>query len=362
LIAAALVAWLVVPTGAAVADSILKSNYRVYRSAYFLGRGDTGIATADNEEAIFYNPAGLAYGNGIYKKVVLVSPQVEVSEATKDLTRQLSVEDADAVDTVRQHVGKPNHFGFNNFTGLILRRVAIGVVASGNVDLIAYKSPDTGGLEVIDAAAEENTGFTFSLADGFFSNKLLLGVTTKYLSRGRGEMSVSLAEADKAEETLAEPSDFLGMGTGTGADVGMMLRGGGRLSPSFGLTVSDVGDTAIVPEEETAVDLDLKQTINAGVAIEPGTKYSKLRFLLDYRDIASHTESNWRKKLYLGSEISVRDFVGVTGGLHQGYPSFGFYTDLYFLRLDVGMYTEEVGERAGTRPDSRYFARIKAGF
>src|SRR5689334_2467079 len=72
---------------------------RLYRSAYFLGRGDTGISIADEQDAIFYNPAGIAYGKGIYKKTVLAAPQIEVSESTRDLVRRLGIEESDAVET-----------------------------------------------------------------------------------------------------------------------------------------------------------------------------------------------------------------------------------------------------------------------
>ncbi|RYZ47331.1 MAG: hypothetical protein EOP07_27085, partial [Proteobacteria bacterium] len=77
-------------SSSAFADSLEFNT--LYRSPYFLGRGDTGVATADGHEAIFYNPAGLAIGNGIYKETVLVSPSVQVSTQTKDLVRQALVE------------------------------------------------------------------------------------------------------------------------------------------------------------------------------------------------------------------------------------------------------------------------------
>jgi hypothetical protein len=335
---------------------------KIYRSAYYLGRGNTGVAHADDEEAIFYNPAGLAAGKGIYKKTILASPHVELSQATRDLARQLSAEDSDAVDTVRDHVGKPNHVGFSNFTGLILRRAALGVVATGNVDVLAFKSPEFGGLEVVEAAADQTVGATFSLAEGFFDNGMLLGVTAKYLARGRGYASASAAEANDLKDKLSNRNDFLAAGEGGGADFGVQFRGGGKASPSFGVTVNDIGDTKVTPTDPTTLDLDIKQTINAGVSIEPGTKFSKLKLLADYRDIASRTITNPRKKLHLGGELSVLDMVGMTGGLNQGDPTAGHYFDIYLVRVDLGMYTEEVGDRVGTRPDTRYFLKAKVGF
>ena len=63
---------------------------QVYRSATFLGRGDSGIAIADDEDSLFYNPAGLALferpfgaapkAGDFYKRAVLASPMVEGSE------------------------------------------------------------------------------------------------------------------------------------------------------------------------------------------------------------------------------------------------------------------------------------------
>jgi hypothetical protein len=126
--------------------------------------------------------------------------------------------------------------------------------------------------------------------------------------------------------------------------------------------VNDVGTTSISPTEETDVNLDVKQTVNLGTAIETGTKVSRLKLLFDYRDALSAVEKNVRKKIHVGSELGVLDMVGMTGGINQGYPTVGFYTDLYLMRLDLGMYTEEVGDRVGTRPDSRYYIRLFVGF
>src|SRR5262249_2441200 len=150
----------------------------------FLGRGNTGVSIADDQEAIFYNPAGIAQGKGIYKRTILVSPTVEVSQSTRDLAREVAAKDGNAVDTVESHIGKNNHLGVSEFTGVILRRAAIGAFTASHVDLLAYKDPNAGGLEAVQAAADETTGATFSLADDFWGGKLLLGTTGKYVVRG----------------------------------------------------------------------------------------------------------------------------------------------------------------------------------
>ena len=357
-------AWLLLGgLNAPLAAAKPQTSSAVYRSPYFLGRGDTGIAVADDEDAIFYNPAGLAQGTGIYKRTVLISPVIEVSKTTKDLAKQAtSASSDDAIDTVKDNIGKPAHIGVSNFTGLILRRAAVGVVASAHADFLAFDDPNSGGLQAVHASADETVGITFSLADKFFGDRLMLGSTIKYLQRGRGDIIAGAADVDTIRDKFKDTGNFIGVGTGIGADVGMMFRGGGRLNPSMGLTINDVGDTPIKPTKATTLDLGLRQTVNAGVSIEPGTKYSRIKFLLDYYDLVGKTYTDPRAQTHIGLELGVLDAFGMTAGLNKGYPTAGLYADVYFLRLDFGMYGEEVGERIGTRPDQRYFFRLRMGF
>ena len=40
----------------------------------------------------------------------------------------------------------------------------------------------------------------------------------------------------------------------------------------------------------------------------------------------------------------------------------GLYLDSRFFRLDLGAYSEEIGENVGDRPDARYYGRMMFGF
>jgi hypothetical protein len=84
--------------------------------------------------------------------------------------------------------------------------------------------------------------------------------------------------------------------------------------------------------------------------------------LIDYRDILNRQQSNPFKKLHIGGEFSIRDTIGLTTGLNQGYATAGMYLDTYLLRFDLGFYTEETGEYSGHRGDSRLYFRLSAGF
>ncbi|MCX6118235.1 MAG: hypothetical protein NT027_11885 [Proteobacteria bacterium] len=323
--------------GAVSVAALAEDDQRLYRSAHYLGRGDTGIAVADDHEAIMYNPAGIAQGKGIYKRTILASPMIEFSDDARSLVNELNDKSADTTAILRKRIGKNQHLGLYNLSAIVLRRVAIGVLASGTTDILVYKSPDAGGLEGVDAKIRQTTGVTFSVAESFWNEKLLIGTTLKYLQRGQAQLVANVTDAESLKSQ--------------------------RLKPSFGLTVRNVGTTKFTASTSTAPKPDsLKQVVDVGVAIQPGTKVSSFKILADYWDLTSAIYDSPYKKLHLGGELSIKDMLGFTAGISQGWSSAGIYADLYIMRIDGGIYIQEVSDRAGVRPDKRLFLRVSAGF
>lgn len=336
-------------------------DQRIYHSAYYLGRGDTGVAVADDQEAIMYNPAGIAQGKGIYKRTILLSPMVEVSDDARNLATELNQDNSDIPAVLRKRVGKNEHIGAYNLTALVLRRAAIGIVSGATTDILIYKSPNNGGLESVDANLRQTNGATFSLAESFLDERILIGGTFKYLQRGQAKFSANVTDADALKDLKA--SDLYGAGTGASTDLGLMLKGKSRIEPAFGVVFHNVGGTKFSALSATTPKPDpLKQTVDLGFALQPGTKLSKFRLLGDYWDATNALGTDPYKKMHLGAEISIQDAVGFTAGISQGWSSGGIYIDLYLLRLDAGVYIQEIAERVGVRPDKRLFLRVSAGF
>lgn len=354
---AALVA---IASNSALASDRLEHD-RIYRSPYYQGRGDTGIGDADNVDAIYYNPAGLAQGKGVYKQTVLASPAIEYSLATRDLYRKINVEEEAPTDALKDAIGESQHFGVQNVTALVFRRAALSVFESGQADIMVYKSKEASGLETVDTFASANAGVTFSLAEAFMNNSLLIGMTAKYLAvRASGGVSASILDA--SDPTAIDTDNLAQMGSGSGADLGLMWKSDTGSMPSFGLTVENAGDIMIVPEDETKNSEALHQTVNLGFSARPGTKYSRFHLLFDYRDATNAYGTNLWLKTHFGAEISMKNIIGFNAGLNQGYGTGGVFLNLYFVRIDLASYTQEMGERAGDRPDTRYVLRVSAGF
>ena len=347
-------------------SALCKEYPYLYRSAYFLGRGDSGIAIANYEDAIFYNPAGVATGGERYKKTIFASPMIELSQDARDVIRQLRIQDnRDPTELLRKHRGKPLHVGANVFSGMILRRAAIGAFAHTSNTALLYKDHARGALETLHAESLVDIGAVFTLAHNFTPG-FFAGITGKFIKRNRGYLNVNATEGHLLS-SLNSHDDISMTGRGSGADIGLIYRPRSQINLALGLVIQDLGDTALTLEKKTdrpaekRLLRDIPQTISIGTAIEFGTKYSKFRFLADFRDLTNEYGMSPYKRIHFGAELTFRNSIGFTAGLNQGYPSFGAYLDLKVLRLDVGAYGEEIGERAGSRPDTRFYFKLEAG-
>ncbi len=338
-----------------------EDDQRLYRSAYYLGRGDTGLAIADDAEAVMYNPAGIAQGKGIYKRVILASPMFEASDDARNLAKELSQDNSDIPTILKKRVGKNEHIGTYNLTSIVLRRAAIGVFNGVTSDILIHKSVEAGGLEGVNARLVSSNGAVFAVAQDFFNQQLMVGANLKYMHRGEANLEANITDADNLKNMQSD--NMLGVGMGTSTDLGVMWKIPGRMETSIGATINNVGGTKFSPSnDEAPAPKNLKQLVNLGVAIQPGTRISRFRLLAEYWDATNQLEQSRLSKLHLGAELAVKDIIGVTAGLSEGWSSGGIYLDLYAIRLDAGIYIQEMSDRVGVRPDKRIFFRLTAGF
>ena len=327
-----------------------------FESPYFLTRGGTGISIASDRDAIFHNPAGVAYGRGVYRNITIASPSIVASAGANALYNEIGLKEKDAILTTIKEKGKPQYISAQNFSGFILRRVAIGAMQKRSCMGIMTKDPNDGAIDLIDAHCLEDMVGTFTLAHRLFSKNIYIGATLKYIDRKYFSLKTLASEAER----LKEASQSISRGTGLGHDIGIMYKNP-KSAYSFGVTMKNNGGLKISSPSLSEADEELlsnKPTLNVGMGIETGTRMSKFRFLIDYLDTSSSYTENPYKKFHFGGELTVRDAVGFTFGLNQGYLTGGFYIDARVFRLDIGSYAEEVGEYIGMKPDQRIVFEI----
>jgi hypothetical protein len=338
---------------------------REYRSSYFLGRGDTGIASATGEDAIFYNPAGIAQGKGILSEIVLASPQVEATQNVDQLYNSYNGNGSNALQLLSQNQNTVYSAAGQNYSGLIFRRVALGILDRANAN--AYEGIDpTTGIPTANIYAANRAGVYLTLAHDFFDNRLFIGMNGKYIQKKEINLSLTPAEAETqlSNNSLSTViNNSLNQGNGIGADLGMMYVLNKETATQVGVVYRNIGMQYrwTVPEGSTAPSAE-PTVLDAGFNTSGGTKRSRITFAADVRDITNVQNAVFGKRVHLGLEYSLMDTFGVMTGLNQGYGTFGIFLHTRIVQIESGVYTEELGSRLGEYPSQRIFARIVLGW
>ena len=327
-----------------------------------LALGGTGMSYADDEMALYYNPAGLGSVTNFWIELLPIA--LEASPDGYDLLR----DKADSGDTdlatlsglsdlISENIGKDLHYrGFAYPTAVIgLGRglsFGAGVFWESEVDVMfhnqatpeadAYYRKDTGGA----------LGFAFPVAQG----KLLLGISGRRITRETGEGTISSADL-----AIAAANDKLDLtqvltiqkGSGTAFDAGAILRleAFPALRSQLSVAVQNIGDADLGDAGK------IPQEVAVGWAAKP--KFSPLfrgLFAVEFRDAAYNTtdDKSSEKRTHVGFELGFlpQDVSTnlVTGrvGWGQGGLSWGIEFALWHsFSIQYVYYEQEYGERAG---------------
>lgn len=342
-------------------ESTAKPYGSFHRGVRPLGMGGAFTAVADDENALFYNPAGLSSMNHL--KLGLVNPLVEISDNTIDLKDDLDDIDTDNSDEVaellRKHVGNHQHARVSLFPYAGFQLAKAGVMVGGLVQAEADADirnpvyPEAHIDYIQDVALMAGAGLGVPLTG------LRVGATLKGIRRE--SLSEVYTADDIADENFDDRfDDDLVSGSGVGLDIGAIYT-----LPFIDFVKTDVA-LAIqnIPQLDLGDAVDMKTQANFGLAIEKSLAKFKLIGAMDYLDLTNNVgeDSDFAKHLHFGVELQTPLFFSVRAGINQGYFTAGATVDFRFLRLDFAAYTEEVGAYAGQRDDQRYVAQISFGW
>lgn len=330
-----------------------------YRGVRPLGMGDAFTAIADDENAAFYNPAGLdSVKEG---RIELFPLLVEISSNTTDLINDLGDIDTDDVatttDTLRKHIGKPQHVRTSFFPNYTRHNLEFGVLASARFDGEVHQPS----FPFVDVDGGADAGVVLALARGFDArggkDRLKLGVTGMYVQRkglSRRYTAVDIADRDY------DFQDDMKTGNAFGITVGAIYALNKTfLKPSIGIVVQNAGDMDFGSEVGK-----VEQSINVGVALSDFIWKFPFRFALDYKDLTNNLgdDKDKGKRIYLGAELDLLKMLSIRAGLNQGYASFGAEFRLWIIKIAYARYNEEVGAYAGQKKDERQILQITIGW
>ncbi|MDJ0782784.1 MAG: conjugal transfer protein TraF [Desulfosarcinaceae bacterium] len=334
---------------------------RFYRGVRPLGMGDAFTAVADDENALFYNPAGLAKIDTL--TFAVVNPLVEASAESIDMASDADDTDLDdtgeVADLLRDYIGEHQHV-----RGALFPHVGFNVGGYGiMVGFLAQATLDAEIRDPIWPEADTDYVFDRGLIAGVGGRipfmDLRLGAALKYISRS--SLNEVYTATDIADDDFEDDfEDDLEDGSAVALDLGVIYS-----LPWIDWAETDVGFTIQhLPEMQFGNALNQETQANIGIAAKKGFGGFNVIAAVDYVDLthAIGEDRDVPKRLHLGGEVQLPMILSLRLGLNQGYLSYGISADLWALKLDFAAYTEEAGAHAGQRDDRRYAGQISFGW
>jgi hypothetical protein len=341
-----------------VSGAEYSNNYRGIRP---LGMGGAFTAVSDDENALFYNPAGLSKISTFNMGVV--NPMVDVSENSIDFYSDLSDADMDntgeATALLQKHVGDYQHIAINYipYVGFNVANVGVMVagIASATVDAEIRNPP----YPEFHPKGNWDYGITTGVGAKVPFKGLRAGGTLKYVSRESLDQVYTAADIadDDFEDRL---DDDRKSGSGVTMDLGVLyeLPIESSFTTDVGLSINNLIEMDMGDAE------DIERLINLGIATQRSFGGFTLIGAFDILDITKSydQDDDYMKRVHMGAELQLPAIVAFRLGLNQGYLTAGATLDFPVVRLDFATYAEEVGAYAGQREDRRYVGQLSFGW
>jgi hypothetical protein len=350
-------------------------------SPVVMGQGGSYIASAQGYNAFFYNPAGFSRGNGAFTLTsssswIYSRPDLFLSQVAQSI------------------VGTQTQTSFLNF---INSQVTTGGLGAGSSIGIGYVGGGfgLGTALIIDSMLYGPTllGVTGDLTAtlGFIGGlslpfdvggvKIHVGADIRPMIRihtpisNSSAISVLTALTSGGNVFSALNSAKAYYGSGIGLDLGAIAELGWF---SIGLSIKDVGGTQFnyssntfgtvtstlgsqgnfpsgSPVSDTYV---IPMDVGIGVAFHPDLGRTNLffdpTFSFDMRNIVGAIDgsADFWTLLHAGTEIRLMNMFTVRAGLNQGYLTVGGGMKVFFLDMNMAIFTQELGAHLGDRPNA----------
>ena len=353
-----------------------------------LGMGNAGIALSFDENALFYNPAGLASVDSILVGFPFLW---EVSDDSVSIIKEISALSGDSKtsDTVALLMGKNVHFRslidlnlVMPFGELITFGAAAGVETQfdfGVRNPVAIEIDFGFRLDKI-----QNYGFAMPVARG----RWLLGAGIETIERcdipltkatfgtvlSNSNLSSSFGSCKLTDLKRAQTYNF---------GFQKRLETASALKMTWGMTANNIGGLKFNRADNETSPADQNPEYSMGFSWQPAWGPVRLLYAFDIRDLTMKhaddtycqsrkgTDCLW-KRLHIGTEIGIfpidsgASAFAVRAGFNQGYFTYGFELNpfIFFrgLNIQYAVYKTETGSQIGDRPDKRKVFQLNFGF
>jgi hypothetical protein len=350
--------------------------------------GNTGIGLSFDENALFYNPAGLASVDSILVGFPFLW---EVSTDSVSIIKEISALSGDSAtaDIVALLMGKNVHFRSLIDLNLVMPfgdLMTFGA-ASGVETQFEFGVRNPVAIEInfgfrLDKI--QNYGFAMPVARG----RWLLGAGIETIERcdiplttatfgtvlSNSNISSSFGSCSLTELKRAQTYNF---------GFQKRLETASALKMTWGMTAYNVGGLKFSRADNATSPADQNPEYGMGFSWQPSWGPVRLLYAIDIRDLnmkhaddtycqsTKGTDCLW-KRLHMGTEIGIfpidsgASTFAVRVGFNQGYFTYGFELNpfIFFrgLNIQYAVYKTETGSQIGDNPDERKVFQLNFGF
>ncbi len=339
-----------------------------YTATRAMGMGNAFIALADDYNALWYNPAALAYIRGNHVNLIDATLQVDGMNTLGRIGNALF--DGDHNNLIRNDL---QSMAFALRPSFVTKYFGISFFNN------ASSFTDFRDLTTLNAAVDIDlhNDVGIILGGGFpFSDYLAFGASLRVFQRSGIDLtldtagliaSIGVPTSDFQTAVYQYLKDQLGLGWAVGVNFGGMAKIPifGKKGPEWtlGLQVENVGQTKFRRlGGRNALPHNLPMVYNVGTAFKYTlSKKSSLSLTADYRRMVERG-INANKKIHIGLEFKGPGF-DIRTGLNQLYPTFGIGLRLpSHTRINFATYAVELGDDFLERNKRLYEIQVVMGF
>ncbi len=344
-----------------------------YRS---LAMGNTGIASANNSAALFYNPAAMAniftwWIDFPFVQVAFSDDAEELYEMAREGSFDLDTKE-EQIEFMNDFIGKHPYLKIDAGTNLFINIDKKGMTMGAN-----YTYEATLDIEVTNPSLPEIHSFSrldhirqagISVPIGL--GKLVLGVSYKVIERKELDFTYDLNNALAEDDFPTLDKDGV-KGSGTGYDIGFLYR----TATKSRIMIGGVWRKNIELQDAT----EIPEEFALGTAMIHEFGIFRLTAAIDWRDITnqqgSEGDESFARRFHYGLELGIlplsknSSWISLRTGYNQGYRAAdnwglsGVELALgHSLILGYTKYIEETGEYAGQKPSPRTVYYLSFGF